>query len=143
MKNLPVLLGLLCLASKSMPAQGQNLPLAADSVLTDSVITAPEELLFGKVSDERNTPLAGAAVAVTTHPRQLCITNAEGQYLLSVPRTGAEVTVSYQGYQTQALRLSGIPEQDFVLIPRQEVKRDRKGRIIYYRHRRQRRDHWK
>jgi hypothetical protein len=65
---------------------------------------------------------------------QICITNAQGHYLLQVPSTGGTVSVSFEGYISQQVSFRKVEGIDFVLQPQPGFRRERKDRVIYRRH---------
>ncbi|GAB3840915.1 carboxypeptidase regulatory-like domain-containing protein [Hymenobacter jeollabukensis] len=118
--------------SPSASAQAQQADsLATPAPATDAADTPPAWLtLTGVVVDEFSLPLAGATVTLAGSPKYLCITNAEGGYLLEVPAGGGDIRVAFSGYYEQVFSAQRSGERDVLLLPLPGFKRDRKGRVI-------------
>lgn len=120
--------------SPSASAQAQHADsLATPAPATDAADTPPAPAwltLTGVVVDEFSLPLAGATVTLAGSPKYLCITNAEGGYLLEVPAGGGDIRVAFSGYYEQVFSALRSGERDVLLLPLPGVKRDRKGRVI-------------
>lgn len=61
----------------------------------------------GRVIDDKNEPLIGATVKIKGLDTNGSITNAEGQFSISLPNDKKTIQVSYIGYTTQEVNVSG------------------------------------
>ena len=75
-------------------------------------LNAQTRTVTGKVTDERGEPLAGATVVAGN---SYAVTDLDGLYSLSA-KTGAEVTVSFLGYDDFTFTVSGA-KQDIQMAP--------------------------
>lgn len=82
------------------------------SVFLAVELNAQTRTVTGKVTDERGDPLAGATVVAGSN---YAVTDLDGQYSLSV-KNGAEVTVSFLGYDDFTFTVSGA-KQDIQMVP--------------------------
>ena len=75
-------------------------------------LNAQTRTVTGKVTDEHGEPLAGATVVAGS---SYAVTDLDGRYSLSA-KTGAEVTVSFLGYDDFIFTVSGA-KQDIQMVP--------------------------
>ena len=62
--------------------------------------------ISGSVTDANGLPLAGATVWVVGHLRQMSVTNAEGDFTLTLPaRTPVQLSYAAVGYQNEVVLL--------------------------------------
>ncbi|WEK36051.1 MAG: TonB-dependent receptor [Candidatus Pseudobacter hemicellulosilyticus] len=59
-----------------------------------------QKTITGRVTDARNTPLAGVTVSVNTANTAAALTNAEGHYSINVAADATTLTFSYVGMQS-------------------------------------------
>lgn len=82
-------------AAGPVAAPGESFPAASSSVT-----------ISGSVTDANGLPLAGATVWVVGHLRQMGITNAEGDFTLTLPaRTPVQLSYAAAGYQSEVVLL--------------------------------------
>ena len=74
-----------------------------------TVIRAQERKVHGTVFDETGQPAIGATVVVKG-TQSMTITDLDGKFLLSVPAGAKMMEVSYVGYETSVVALSGKDE---------------------------------
>lgn len=98
----------------------------------------PDIVIRGKVSDEKGDALIGVNVRPKSGTRGT-ITNADGQYTISVPASGASLVFSFLGYtirtipvhETQTLNVQMIPDakalSEVVVTTALGIKREEKA----------------
>jgi len=92
-------------------------------VLLTGATSLVGQTLSGKVTNNDNTPLVGATIAILDSEGKGTTTDQEGRYQLSLPASGTYlVTASYVGYQADTLRISTEDSQkplkiNFKLFP--------------------------
>ena len=74
-----------------------------------TVVWAQERKVHGTVFDETGQPAIGATVVVKG-TQSMTITDLDGKFLLSVPAGAKTMEVSYVGYETSVVALSGKDE---------------------------------
>ncbi|MCF2490799.1 TonB-dependent receptor [Dyadobacter sp. CY347] len=80
-------------------------------------VSAQTRQLSGKVSDEQARELPGVSIVIKG-TQQGTVTDANGQYQLAVPESGAPIlTFSFVGYQAQDVPLEGRTTLDVTLAP--------------------------
>ena len=85
----------------ALPSWGNNQP--ADMYV--NAAQQDEKTLSGTVTDSHGEPLPGVSVTIKGTTKGT-ITNIDGKYTLKVP-TGAELTFSFVGMQTQNVHFKG------------------------------------
>ena len=113
---------------------------ATPATTTAAVMVNPDELschtLTGRVTNHANEPLTGATVMLRSRTRsfsaEACITNAEGEYLLTskqpIPRNTV-LEISAGGYNTFAQPLSNCTFIEASLEPLPGTRFKSDGRI--------------
>jgi TonB-linked SusC/RagA family outer membrane protein len=84
-----------------------------DRPATQSVLTAAQARVEGTVTDASGTPLVGVTVKVKNENEGV-VTDAKGHFSLDVPE-GTVLEVSYIGYETKEVTLSGQTSLHIVL----------------------------
>src|SRR5215203_931995 len=74
--------------------------------LSSSILFAQEKKISGTITDDKGDPLSGATVSVK-NSSVATLTDATGQFTLSVPSNARVVVVSYVGMQSQEASISG------------------------------------
>ena len=106
-KSSILLKGLMLGVTASMyPAFGNA---AATSPATNSVANVQQETttVKGIVTDEAGDPIIGATVKVKGSQNVGAITSLDGDFTLTGVKRGAVVTISYIGFQTQEVKVTG------------------------------------
>lgn len=93
----------------ALPSWGNNQP--ADMYV--NAAQQDEKTLSGTVTDSHGEPLPGVSVTIKGTTKGT-ITNIDGKYTLKVP-TGAELTFSFVGMQTQNVHFKGEPTLNVIL----------------------------
>jgi TonB-linked SusC/RagA family outer membrane protein len=75
-------------------------------LLLSAVSWAQNKSITGKVLDESNAPLAGAAITVK-NATMGATTNENGEFTLSVPASAKTLIVSYSGYTSKEVAITG------------------------------------
>lgn len=75
-------------------------------ILCTATTWAQERIIRGTVVDETSEPAIGATVIVKG-TNSMTVTGLDGQFKLSIPADAKTMEVSYVGYKTEALPLSG------------------------------------
>src|SRR5829696_2357229 len=75
-------------------------------LLISSVVWGQNKTITGRVTNEDNTGLAGASV-VAKNTTSGTVTNENGEFTLSVPSTATALTISFIGYITREVSISG------------------------------------
>lgn len=78
--------------------------LASNSPVTEATSTFAE--VTGTITDDSGSPLIGATVRVKDSP-QGTLTDGEGRFTLNVPDGATTLVVSYIGYETQEIDITG------------------------------------
>jgi TonB-dependent starch-binding outer membrane protein SusC len=81
------------------------------------VIIAEE--IKGKITSSDGEPLPGASVFLKNSPTTGTTTDANGNYKLSVPKAEGTLVISYIGYDTRNIEISGRKEINVALNPDQ------------------------
>jgi hypothetical protein len=82
--------------------------------------SAQNATLYGKVTDDQNSPLIGASVYVEGNEASGTITDVNGLYELRIPSGKAtNIVFSYTGYKTSSFKLSRIGEGERKKLDRQ------------------------
>lgn len=110
MKYLSSILCLLLAGSGSLAAQ-ENLP--ADSI--PAVIT-DTYAIQGLVTDEYGEPLIGATVKIKNNPSVSTITDTDGRFSLQNVRDNDFLIVSYIGFETDKIQLTGGKERYKIVL---------------------------
>ncbi len=110
MKYLSSILCLLLAGSGSLAAQ-ESLP--ADSI--PAVIT-DTYAIQGLVTDEYGEPLIGATVKIKNNPSVSTITDTDGRFSLQNVRDNDFLIVSYIGFETDKIQLSGGKERYKIVL---------------------------
>src|SRR5215203_5645741 len=74
--------------------------------LSSSKLFAQEKRISGTITDDNGAPLSGATVSVK-NSSLATLTDATGQFTLSVPSSAKVVVVSYVGMQSQEVSITG------------------------------------
>ena len=75
-------------------------------ILLGFTLNAQNVNISGKVVDNNGDPVIGASVVLVGNTSVGAITDLDGNYRLSVP-ANSSVTVSFIGYQSQTVAVSG------------------------------------
>ena len=75
-------------------------------VLAISQVMAQQRTITGKITDESGNPISGASVIVKGSSRGV-VTSASGTFSINVPANATTLTISYVGYETQNVTISG------------------------------------
>jgi len=67
---------------------------------------AQNRTVTGKVSDSNGTPLAGATISPVGSGAAV-VSGPNGQFSISLPASTTQLTISYSGYATQTVVVSG------------------------------------
>ncbi len=81
----------------------------------DKAIISTQALVRGKVTNEKNEPLAGVSVTLKG-ANTATLTDADGNYSLNIPDNGILV-ISYIGYTTQEIPANGKQPVNVMLVP--------------------------
>ena len=73
------------------------------------------KLISGKISDEKGNPLLGASVTVKGSKKSNAVSDANGNYIISVPATTATLVITYVGMQPVNVSLEGKSALDITL----------------------------
>ena len=73
------------------------------------------KLISGKISDEKGNPLQGASVTVKGSKKSNAVSDANGNYIISVPATTATLVITYVGMQPVNVSLEGKSALDITL----------------------------
>ncbi|PSL44199.1 iron complex outermembrane receptor protein [Chitinophaga niastensis] len=79
--------------------------------------------VHGKVTDEKNTPLPGVSVSEQGSKTGV-VTDGEGVYRINVSGKGAQVRVSFMGYNTKVLSINGEHVLNVSLQPQSKQLND-------------------
>jgi len=81
-----------------------------------SFLYAQEKVLKGIVTDETDQPVPGASIFIKGTSTGT-VTGLNGEYSLKLPATATMISVSYIGYTTQEIRLTGKPVLNVKIVP--------------------------
>ena len=68
-----------------------------------------ERMVGGKVVEANATPIIGATVVVKNYPNIGTITDVDGNFNFLVPDKAQELEISFVGYKTQLVKITGAP----------------------------------
>src|SRR6185436_14946308 len=75
-------------------------------VLAIGQILAQQRTITGKITDESGNPISGASVIVKGSSRGV-VTGPNGNFSLVVPANASTLTISYVGYESQNVTITG------------------------------------
>ena len=78
-------------------------------------LTFGQKIVSGKVTDPSGETIIGANVIIKEVPAIGTITDINGMFELNIPANGTVLIISYTGYQTQEIDISGRTEINVVL----------------------------
>src|SRR4051812_21441753 len=90
------LLAIIC-TSVAFAAKAPNSGTSSKKILTAATV---DRTLTGKVTDETNSALPGVSIVLKGTQRGT-VTDAEGQYKIEIPESGATLVYSFVGYLSQ------------------------------------------
>ena len=106
MENINKILLIEFLISTKKKLKLTNILLLSLFFLSSSLIAQNKHIIKGQVVDDKNQPLYGATVIVKSLTLGT-VTDAEGQFSLSVPGDKHTLVVTYIGYVTQEINIDG------------------------------------
>lgn len=77
---------------------------------------APPVTVTGKVANELGEPMAGVTVKQKSNPGNGTVTDAKGNYTISVPDDKTVIVFSYVGYESKELRARDIPTGSAIIL---------------------------
>jgi len=113
MENIHKILLPECLTSAKKKLKLTSMLLLSLLLLSSSLVAQNKSMIKGLVVDDTNQPLIGATVIIKDIKNSGVITDANGQFTLSVPEGKKALVISYIGYKTQEVN---IPDNRFVKV---------------------------
>lgn len=126
-----VLVGTMVFAGTRTPTENlptDNIPteVSAEASLASTEAAASMRMVTvrGHIRDQYGKPLIGATVLQPGTLRGVS-TNAEGEYVLTVPAGTTSLKYGYGGYQDEVVAMKGSHTADITLLPREQQKKNR------------------